>query len=433
MAKRIEKAAVIGAGAAGLWVANGLVRRGVEVVILDSGRVGAGSSFGNAGWICPPQAGPLPEPGLIRYGLRSLLDRRSALYISPTVLPEMTAWLFGFARRCNARDYEAGVRALAALGYPSFALIEEFLSGDEAAPGLDRAGLIVAAARPEPVQGFIDAIEPLRELGHELPDAPLSDEELAQLEPGLAGRATAAFVGDHWQLDPSKLTARLAARLRGLGVEIGEGERVTRIGRSASGYLVEHATGTTAADAVVLAAGSESGRLARSLGAPLPIRGGKGYSIDVEGPGWMPRHSMMFMDNHLAMSPLENGLRIAGTMEFSRNPGIDPARVEAMLRSARQVLGGWESARPPWAGHRPILPDGLPALGRLPGCGAAFAATGYSMLGMTISPAAGELLARQMVGEDPPELRPFDPLRLARRDRGRRGAGPRLRLPTRPR
>lgn len=409
--KKPDSVAVIGAGVAGLWVARSLAARGIEVTMLEAARVGAGSSFGNSGWICPSQAGPLPEPGLIGYGMRSLFDRRSALYISPLSLPTMGPWLLAFARRCNARDYAAGVRALAALGYPSFDLIQQLSDGD-GAPALDRSGLVVTAAEPGPVLAFLEAIAPLRETGRDLPDSLLGDDEMAEIEPELVGRAHATFVSDHWQVDPSRLTAYLGERLREDGVKILEGEKVTRIAAAGGGHVIEHSTGSLSADAVVLATGADTARLTAELGWSLPVRGGKGYSIDVADPEWMPRRSMMFMDNHLAMSPMGDRLRIAGTMEFSQAERIDHSRVAAMERSARHVLGSWRQSRPPWMGRRPILPDGLPALGRLPVDGEIFVATGYSMLGVTISPAAGELLARQVAGEDPPELRPFDPARF---------------------
>src|SRR5919206_428315 len=123
---------VIGGGVAGLSVAYFLRARGADVTVLESNRVGSAASSGNAGWLCPAQAGPLPEPGLTAYGLRSLVDRESALYFAPLEIPRMLTWLARFAARCNARDYRNGVIALTRLGQRTFELAERF-----AADGVD--------------------------------------------------------------------------------------------------------------------------------------------------------------------------------------------------------------------------------------------------------------------------------------------------------
>ncbi|MDO8187659.1 FAD-dependent oxidoreductase [Conexibacter sp. JD483] len=422
-----DTAVVVGAGVAGLWSAIALARRGVQVTVVDGGTVGSGASWGNAGWLCPSQAGPLPEPGQVAYGLRSLGDRRSALYMAPTSIPGMALWLAAFARRCNARDYAAGVRAMSHLGYPSFALVSALLAEEEDAPAAERSGLMVAAAEAEPVRAFLAAVAPLREQGHELPGRLLDDDELGELEPGLVGRAKAVHVADHWQVDPAHFLAYLARRARALGVEIRERWEVSGF-ELAGGRVraVRCLNATIETDALVVAAGPASRGLAAELGVHIPVIAGKGYSLDVVEPEWMPRHALMYMDTHLAVSPYRDRLRIAGTMEFSRRRSPDPERVRALEDVARDTFGDWRSAAPAWMGARPIVPDGLPVVGRLPGLGNAYAATGYSMLGMTISAASGELLAEEITsGRKPAIAGPFDPARFSRllRTIARRRAG----------
>jgi D-amino-acid dehydrogenase len=71
-----KRVVIVGAGIAGLCCAYYLRRRDVEVVVLHAEAVGSpkASSYGNGGWICPAQAGPLPEPGLGVYGLRAMAE-----------------------------------------------------------------------------------------------------------------------------------------------------------------------------------------------------------------------------------------------------------------------------------------------------------------------------------------------------------------------
>ena len=101
---------VVGGGISGLCAAYYLRRAGAAVRVLEAHRVGSGASWGNAGWVSAAQAGPLPEPGLIGYGLRSLIDPRSPLYFEYGQLVRMLPWLLAFARRCtsSSRAIEAG-------------------------------------------------------------------------------------------------------------------------------------------------------------------------------------------------------------------------------------------------------------------------------------------------------------------------------------
>lgn len=425
MTRGPANAIVIGGGVAGLWTARALAQRGVETTVLERKAPGAGASSGNAGWVCPGQAGPIPEPGLVTQGLRMLFDRESALYFAPRELPRMALWLAAFARHCTWRSFTDGVRALAQLGYPSFDLVADLAREASPPPRLDRSGLMIAASDPAVVERYLKLMAPLRELGHDLPAAPLGAEDLADLEPQLAGRASAVLISDHIQVDPAPFTQTLADRVRAAGVRIVEDAQVTGFEAQDGRVTAVRTTDSRlSADVVVLAAGAWTAPLARSLGAHLPIAGGKGYSVDVREPGWMPRHAILFTDTHLALSPLGDRLRIAGTMEFSGlNERIDQRRVDVMLARARELFGDWKEAAPPWAGLRPVAPDGLPIIGRLPRSENAYVAAGYTMLGMTISPAAGEFLAEQIVaGQRPEALAPFDPGRFLQLPVRRRAA-----------
>src|SRR5579859_5555620 len=140
----VKSVAVVGGGVAGLSAAYFLARDGIEVTVFEGRRVGSGASHGNAGWVCPAQAGPLAEPGLAAHGLRHLASADSPLYFAPRQLPRMVPWLLGFARRCNPRDYRRGVDALARLGRRTFELFET-LQGDGVKFELHRRGLLLAA------------------------------------------------------------------------------------------------------------------------------------------------------------------------------------------------------------------------------------------------------------------------------------------------
>jgi len=209
---------------------------------------------------------------------------------------------------------------------------------------------------------------------------------------------------------PQTMTAGIARRLAQLGVDIRQGARVESFD-TVDGKVraVRSAAGEFAADTFVLAAGSWTAPLARELGVQIPMEPGKGYSCLVK-PKRMPRHGILFADIHAGVSPLRDRLKVAGTMEFAGyDLSVDRSRLENVLRLARDYLeledAQYEDA---WAGLRPMTADGLPILdwaGPYRNC---YLATGYSMLGMTVSQPAGEALAQMIAtGERPAQFEPF--------------------------
>jgi D-amino-acid dehydrogenase len=413
-----KRVVVVGGGVAGLSTAYFLRHAGAEVTVLDAGAMGEGASAGNAGWVCPAQAGPLPAPGLTGYGLRSLVRSDSALYFSPRALPRMATWLLRFAAHCNARDHRQGTTDLARLGGRAFELMDR-LAADGVAFELYRQGFVVAGRERASVAEFAQGLEPLRALGFAVPDEILEGAALHALEPALAPATTAGLrIDEHWHVQPSSLMNGLVERLRSLGVALHEGAAVTDLGQRAGGERRVHAGGQTfAADAVVLAAGAWSPKLARTLGLRLPIQPGKGYSFEVR-TDHLPRQAVMLLEPHVGCSPFTDRLRIAGTMEFTGvNTRIDQGRVRKIIAGAAGMLRGLDGAELErvWTGMRPIAPDGLPIVDRAPGHEDVYLATAYSMLGMTIGVPAGEALADMILtGRRPAALEPFRAARFSR-------------------
>jgi D-amino-acid dehydrogenase len=403
---------IVGGGVAGLWTAWALSDQGVQVTILDAASAGSGASWGNAGWICPAQAGPLPEPGIIAHGIKDLAKKDSSLHFSPIAALRMAPWIARFARYCNQDSYARGVRALSELGYPSFKLIEQ--------AGLDqycdKTGLLAASKDTSQVEHFLELIAPLAALGQGAGGDIAVGDAARELEPALPEGYSATVISNHWQITPGAYTQALIERVRSAGVTIIEDQQVQRLDHRASQVTsVQTATDRFSADHIVLAAGADTGRLTRMLGISIPVVGGKGYSVDVK-PRLMPRQAVLTLDSHLAISPMGDKMRIAGGMEFSTKPHrISRSRFDAMRRSAQSVLGTWTEESEPWTGLRPVAPDGMPLIGRLAPNSNVSVATGYSMLGMTISPAAGKLLAAAIVSGDDGSTGPFSPQRFRRR------------------
>ena len=402
---------VVGAGVAGLSCAYYLQRLGLEVVIVESNRVGSGASYANGGWLCPAQAGPLPEPGLTLYGMRSLFDRGSALYFDRRQLARLAPWLLRFWTYCNEADHARGTAAIARLGQPIFDLIEE-MRDDGVEFELHKQGMVYAGESEAAVRTELAKLAPMRDYGFDLPDDVVCGDALRELEPALSSRVSAGFlVEQHWHVRSDTLTAGLAEVLRARGAEILEGAEVRDFVREGNRLThVRTAGGDLEAGSVVLAAGSWTTPLARSIGIDLPMETGKGYSFWVE-PTVMPRHAILLSDVHVGCTPFGDRMRIGGTMEFSGiNTRLDRGRIDTIVAGARASFVPW--ARPEieseWAGLRPITADGLPVIDRAGDLVNTYLATGYAMQGVTLAPSAGAALAELIAtGKRPPVLEPF--------------------------
>ena len=329
---------VVGGGVAGLCSAYYLRRAGVDVTVVESNRIGSGASWGNGGWVCPAQAGPLPEPGLTWYGIRSLFDRDSALYFKLSKFPELAPWLLRFWTYCNRRDHEHGVAALAALGRDVFDLVDE-MRDDGVEFELHQDGMVVVAREPETARGELEKLQPMRAFGYELPDDILSAAELHELEPALADEVGGGFeVPSTGTCVPTRSPPGSPRRCAGWT------SRSSRAPRSPTSRMdgtrvsgVRTAVGDYSADSFLLAAGAWTPPLAKMLGVRFPMQAGKGYSFSVS-PSVMPSHSILLADVHVGCTPFgepDADRRDDGVQRPQR-----PARPQAHRRHHRRRAQG---------------------------------------------------------------------------------------------
>jgi D-amino-acid dehydrogenase len=165
-------------------------------------------------------------------------------------------------------------------------------------------------------------------------------------------------------------------------------------------------SGSLKADEFVLAGGSWSPKIVRSLGIRLPMEAGKGYSITYECKDGKPRIPLILTEARVAVTPMGNTLRFAGTMEIAGlDLSITKRRVDAILLSLKNYFGGFDNLRASegdvWAGLRPVSPDGLPYIGRFKSYSNLIAATGHAMIGVSLAPVTGKLVAEIATNEMP--------------------------------
>ncbi|GAA2428670.1 NAD(P)/FAD-dependent oxidoreductase [Streptomyces macrosporus] len=412
---RPDRVAVVGAGMVGLSTAWFLQDHGVEVTVYDRGGVAAGASLGNAGWLTPGLATPLPEPAVLRYGLRAVFSPASPVYVPPSANPSLVRFLTGFARHSTTARWRKAMGALVPvnrLALPAFDLLAR---GGVATPTVEAKSFLAAYRTARERTTLLEELAHIRAAGQEIDFDVLDGEEAREAEPALS-RNIGAAIRLHGQryIDPGAFVHALADSVRARGGEIRTGAKVAAVHDRAAGVEIVLSGGASERfDAVVLAGGVRLGELGRKFGIRRIVQAGRGYSfsVPVEKP---PAGPVYFPAQRVACTPLGDRLRVAGMMEF-RHPDapLDGRRIKAIVDAARPLLHGadLDARRDEWVGSRPCTVDGLPLIGatRSP---RVFAAGGHGMWGITLGPVTGRLLAERVAtGREPAELAPFDPLR----------------------
>jgi D-amino-acid dehydrogenase len=409
---------VVGGGAVGLCVAEALASRGCEVTVLERDHCGGGASAGNAGWITPSLAIPVPGPGVIGESLRWLIDPSGPLWIRPTLSPAMIAWIARFLASCTRPTYQRGLVGLqraAALAGPAFDRLAE--RGVEFE--LHDAPLLYPAFEQSELEHLWHVADELRGVaGGELLDR-LSAGELLALEPALSERVIGGVIarGDR-RVRPEVLCQGVQRALIGAGVAVIEQSPVDALIRDGSSWIVESRSGTRRAEAVVLAGGVASGELLAPLGMRLPIAAAKGYSRTYPTDPSGPRHALYLEAPKVAISAFDGAVRVSGTLELgAQSLSLSDQRLAAIAAAAATALPGWRIPGGPkdWAGMRSLSPDGLPFIGPVPGLDGIHLATGHGTLGITLAPLTGELIAPLLLeGRRSELLDTFDPARVQR-------------------
>ncbi|MCY3811595.1 MAG: FAD-dependent oxidoreductase [Gammaproteobacteria bacterium] len=417
MASAPDSVLVVGAGIIGIACAHYLSRAGFSVSVIDQGRVGGGCSHGNCGHICASHVLPMTDPAALREGLMSLVRRDAPFKVRPQWRVAMLWWLLQFARRCTRRRMLEAARHQQAILESSRREYGALVDAGEIDGEWRGDGLLYVLQSPKGMAAFA-AMDAMLSDEFGVAARRLEGEQLRGFDPALRTGLAGAFhyAGDA-SVRPDVLVSEWAAALRDRGVRFEENRRLTAV-RTRSGAVVSMETdrGPVDADHYVIATGAWSARLASTFGAALPLEPGKGYSLTMSSPAECPKHPMLFPEHRVGVTPFRDGFRLGSMLELCGfDASIPRRRIAQLVASASHYLVEPEGAevRETWSGWRPITWDSLPVIGRMPSFRNVVLATGHHMLGMTMAPATGRLVA-EIIGERTPHIdpAPFSPGRF---------------------
>ncbi len=394
---------VVGSGIAGVCAALFIQQAGGRVAIVDPDEPGTGASFGNAGIVVNTKTRPV-FAGLTARSLFAMLrDPASPLNVRWSQFLGMTPWFMRMLRNANATDVARITAALAALSRAG----EEAYAGLWSAAGMGdlvraRGSLALNRTVEERDRDWEGPLAPYRAAG--VPMVRVDAAEIADLAPAGPRYAAGVYSPDFQHtVSPVGFVARLFelflaqggthVRAQVGGVEV-QGGRVAGL-RTASGPLP--------GGSVVLAAGTGSAALAAAMGEAVPHQAVGGYHVMLERPGLTLETPLLPLDFRFAITPMRDGIRLAGTYEFG-GAATKPtrAKIEDMLRHVPDVLPGIDATPgSTWRGFRSYLPDALPVISASRRAAGLFYLFGFSSSGMINGAAAGRTVAQLWRGGTP--------------------------------
>jgi D-amino-acid dehydrogenase len=405
---------VVGGGIVGICCALALTETGMSVLLLDRDTPGQGASFGNAGVISPWSVVPQSMPGLWRNIPAWLLKSDGPIAVKPSYFPRLMPWVVRFLSQGRLDRVQAISQAMAALNHDNVSLYRQLLDGT-GHEGLIRDCHYVHAFR-QSQQANLNGLGYSLRRDHGAEQELIDQQQLRELEPALSSDFKAAILikNQARTLSPGRIGDVLMEKFLANGGEFRQ-TRIDRLQPGADGsWEINTEDGNLSAKQVVVSAGAWSRELLKPLGLDVPLEAERGYHLGFVDPGVELNNSVMDMDLKIVASSMEQGIRAAGTAEFSGLNSLPNAkRIASLHRCVKSMLPDLDTRQASdWTGIRPSLPDSLPCIGRVDRHLGLYTAFGHSHYGLMMAPKTAQIIADLVSGK--PSAIDLTPYRLER-------------------
>lgn len=406
--------AVIGAGIVGVSTAIWLRRAGVEVTVIDRGAPGTGTSHGNGGVLAACAMVPVTSPGLLRKAPGMVFDSEFPLFLRWGYIPRLLPWLRKYLSHANDADTRRIAHGLTDITSDSVDQHKSLCADLGLGDWVNESDYCFAYTSRAAFEAESYTWE-LRAKAGFRPDL-IEGPEVQDYEPSLSPDITCvARMQNHGYIrSPGGYVQALAKAFQEMGGTVMQAEVKDFDLSGGSVNAVQTTQGTVACDEVVLATGVWSKPMMAKLGLKVPLESERGYHIVFEDATGGPSRPFMIASGKFVATPMDQGLRCAGVVEFA---GLDArpskAPIEYLRRHARAAFPHLKATNEiEWLGHRPAPSDSLPLIGEI-GSTRVFTAFGHHHIGLTGGPKTGRLVAGLITGDQVnTDLRPYHPQRF---------------------
>tara|TARA_B100000579_G_scaffold239831_1_gene196647 strand:+ start:5760 stop:7001 length:1242 start_codon:yes stop_codon:yes gene_type:complete len=413
MSKKL-KIGIVGAGIQG--VCNGLFlqKKGFEVTLFDKEEpVSQAASYGNAGHFSPYASIPLNRPDILTDVPAMLLSSHGPLALKWNYVPKMIPWFLKFIKSCSTKNMMHTAKymhQILDLALPAY---------DELFDEIDLSGLvenkgIMYIWNDQNLKSRELEINIRNKIGAE--QQLLNKKEIHDLEPNIKKiyHAGVLYKKARHARNPGKIWLKLFENFLKKGGKFLK-LNIQELNFDDNNPIIRSETQRFIFDKVVIACGAFSKKLTDKLYENIPLDTERGYHIHFRGCDHLISRPVVFQNRGFGMTPMEQGLRVVGTVEFGglENP-LTKSRINNLINNAKYLLDGLPDHEDEWLGFRPTLPDYLPVIGPSKNYNNVFYCFGHHHLGWTLGAISGKIISKMISDEKTNlDLKPYSSLRFS--------------------
>ena len=407
------KIGIIGAGIQGVCNALFLQKKGFQVTLFDRDEPGNSATYGNAGHFSPYASVPLNRPDILADVPAMLLSSKGPLALKWNYVPKMIPWFLKFIINCTNKKMlhtAKNMHQILDLALPAF---------DELFDEVDISGLVENKGimyfwNDQNLKSRELEIRIRNELG--VKQQLLSPKEIHDLEPNIKPVYHGGVYYDYARhaRDPKKILIKL---LQNFTIKGGKFIKlnIKELNFDEQKPLLRSESQRFIFDKLVIACGAFSKNLTDKLHENVPLDTERGYHIHFKDCDHLISRPVIYSNRAFGMTPMEQGLRVVGTVEFGglKNP-LSKSRIKNLIDNAKELLDGLPEHKDEWLGFRPSLPDFLPVIGPSKNYKNVFYSFGHHHLGWTLGAISGKIISNMIANENTNiDLKPYSSLRFS--------------------
>ena len=408
------KIGIIGAGIQGISNALFLQKKGFSVIIFDRDEPGSPvASYGNAGHFSPYASVPINRPDVLSDVPAMLLSSTGPLALKWNYVPKMIPWVLQFMKNCTTKKMmhtAKNMHQILDLALPAY---------DELFDEIDLGGLVEKKGilyiwNDKNLKSRELEIKVRNELG--VDQQVVTQKEIHDLEPNIKPIYHGGVYYQHGRhaRNPKKILLKL------FELFLKKGGKFLKINIEDIKFkeekpIIKAGTQSFIFDKIVIACGSFSKRLTDNLDEKIPLDTERGYHVHFKDCDHLLSRPVIFQNRGFGITPMEQGLRVVGTVEFGGldNP-LSKSRVKNLINNAKYMMGDLPDHEDEWLGFRPTLPDYLPVIGPSKKHKNVFYCFGHHHLGWTLGPISGKIISSMVAEENTNlDLKPYSSLRFS--------------------
>ena len=407
------KIGIVGAGIQGISNALFLQKKGFRVTIFDRDEPGSpAASYGNAGHFSPYASVPINRPDVLTDVPAMLLSSSGPLALKWNYVPKMIPWFLKFIRNCTTKRMmhtAKNMHQILDLALPAY---DELFDDIELGGLVEKKGILYIW-NDQSLKSRELEIKVRNELG--VDQQVVTPKEIHDLEPNIKpiyhGGVYYQY-GRHAR-NPKKILLKLYDLFLKKGGKFLK-MNIKDINFNDEKPVIKAETQSFLFDKIVIACGSFSKKLTDNLDEKIPLDTERGYHVHFKDCDHLLSRPVIFQNRGFGITPMEQGLRVVGTVEFGGldNP-LSKSRVKNLINNAKYMMGDLPEHEDEWLGFRPTLPDYLPVIGPSKKYKNVFYCFGHHHLGWTLGPISGKIISGMIAEENTNlDLKPYSSLRF---------------------